>query len=94
MSINKEILLQAEDRYLGLGLNINTMGFKYLCQATVLCYMAYYLSRVSQHTFYREVADMHGISYSSVERSMRYAIEEAYEAGYWTECRNWTLQVR
>ncbi len=75
----KTLYLLAEARYIDLGLNIDNVGFKYLCDATVLEFLSTYLSYRLDRAIYTEVADINRCSYHNVERDVRYALRSAYK---------------
>lgn len=62
----------------GLGISSNLIGYKYIKQAIVLSLEHPKKSTVE---LYREIADIYDTRPSSVERSIRYAVETGFSKG-------------
>lgn len=76
-----EDLGAAEDFLREMGVNQGNQGWGYLRTAICLCLEDEgYLHRLSKR-LYPEVARRHGTTYNGVERSIRHAIERAFEVG-------------
>lgn len=64
-------------RVLILGIPINTCGYKYICQATIMAMENWDVIYAITKEVYPQIAKLNGVSPESVEKAMRLAIHAA-----------------